>query len=166
MQCWLCDPMAIYASYDASRVQEVGPERACAEWLLRCGAAIRWQTAGPGTFTKDYNALPATLSRDVKIVEIDATDSAIMELGFPHFYGLTELKRIKFKNCRSDRPSAIWQGRRPFTILCFFPQVHDEQVDRHPQRHWRAETRGAGGRVHGQLLSHFSLAFHSPFTRP
>jgi hypothetical protein len=38
--------------------------------------------------------------RDLKIVEIDATDSAVMEAGFPYLQGLTELTRVKFRNCK------------------------------------------------------------------
>jgi len=36
-------------------------------------------------------------------VEIDATDSALMEAGFPYLHQLTDLTRIKFKNCRFSK---------------------------------------------------------------
>ncbi len=41
--------------------------------------------------------------RAKKIVEIDATDSALMEAGFPYLHQLTDLTRIKFKNCRFSK---------------------------------------------------------------
>jgi len=69
---------------DKSRVDEVGPDRACAEWLLRCGAAVKWDT-GSEEWHKDYNSLPPGNFRSMHIVEIDATDSAVMHIGFPHF---------------------------------------------------------------------------------
>lgn len=67
---------------DPSRIKEVGPDRACAEWLLRCGASLRWKNSK--TILNDYNSLPVT-GGGQKIVEIDATDSAIMDCGFSHF---------------------------------------------------------------------------------
>jgi hypothetical protein len=67
---------------DASRIKDVGPDRACAEWLLRCGAGVRWQNSK--SFVKDYNSLPHE-GKSMKIIEIDATDSAVMNVGFPHF---------------------------------------------------------------------------------
>lgn len=69
---------------DESRIKEVGPDRACAEWLLRCGAGVKWDK-GPDEYLRDYNSLPAGNYRALKIGEIDATNSAIMHIGFPHF---------------------------------------------------------------------------------
>lgn len=68
---------------DRSRIEEVGPQRACAEWLLRCGAHVRWE--GLDQFQTDYNKLPSGNFQKFKIAEINADDAAVMELGFPHF---------------------------------------------------------------------------------
>lgn len=68
---------------DESRIKDVGPDRACAEWLLRCGALVKWRNME--SWTKDYNSLPVSGGRLLKVEEIDATDSAIMHIGFPHF---------------------------------------------------------------------------------
>lgn len=46
----------IWNKYDQDRVSAVGPDRACAEWVLRCGGSIQWK--GAATPLKDYNALP------------------------------------------------------------------------------------------------------------
>jgi H+-transporting ATP synthase F0 complex subunit s len=51
--------------------------------LLRCGAAVKWDK-GPEEFLRDYNSLPVG-NYKLHIVEIDATDSAVMNVGFPHF---------------------------------------------------------------------------------
>ncbi|XP_071527715.1 ATP synthase subunit s, mitochondrial isoform X2 [Panulirus ornatus] len=85
---------AVFNKVDENRIKEVGPDRACAEWLLRCGAFVKWQNRG--SWTKDYNSLPATGGRLLKIEEVDATDSAIMHIGFPHFRGCKCIRRIVF----------------------------------------------------------------------
>ena len=72
---------------DADRINDVGPDRACAEWLLRCGAHFRWRSQ-PGWQT-DYNALSPTRKKQY-IEEINADNAAIMDIGFQHF---SELER-------------------------------------------------------------------------
>ncbi|CAL4199034.1 unnamed protein product, partial [Meganyctiphanes norvegica] len=85
----------IFNKYDESRVKAVGPDRACAEWLLRCGASVKWKDRG--SWTKDYNSLPTTGGKKLnKIEEVDATDSAVMHVGFKHFNGCKHLRRIVF----------------------------------------------------------------------
>merc|ERR1719309_1295875 len=61
---------------DQARIKEVGVDRAAAEWLLRCGAGVRW--TGSKKFLHDYNTLLTTNMR-LQIAEIDATEAAIME---------------------------------------------------------------------------------------
>jgi H+-transporting ATP synthase F0 complex subunit s len=87
---------AAFNKYDQSRVDEVGPDRAAAEWLLRCGAAVRWQTGT--SLIKDYNSLPVGNYKNLKIQEIDGTDSAIMEEGFLYLKGLKELRKMSMVN--------------------------------------------------------------------
>lgn len=84
------------SQYEPERVSAVGPDRACAEWLLRCGGGVVWK--GSQTVFKDYNSLPRTSSRSTKIMEIDGTDSCIMIVGFEYLKGLTELRKVKLKN--------------------------------------------------------------------
>ncbi|KAK8735712.1 hypothetical protein OTU49_005280 [Cherax quadricarinatus] len=85
---------AVFNKVDESRIKEVGPDRACAEWLLRCGAFVKWHNSEK--WTKDYNTLPAMSEKLLKIEEVDATDSAIMHIGFPHFRGCKHIRRIVF----------------------------------------------------------------------
>ncbi|KAA0190775.1 hypothetical protein HAZT_HAZT002825 [Hyalella azteca] len=65
--------------------------------MLRCGAALaglllcRWKTHAQ--FTKDYNSLPVGGPR-LTIAEVDATDSAIMNIGFEHFRGCKDIERL------------------------------------------------------------------------
>ena len=63
--------------------------------MLRCGGSVEWSS---GTRITDYNALPAHSPRHIKIMTIDGTDSCIMEHGFQHLRGLTELVKIILVN--------------------------------------------------------------------
>lgn len=67
---------------DYERIKAVGPDRAAAEWLLRCGAKVRFQ--GFDRWHHDYNGLPTGPLGRYKIQAIDATESCIMYRGFDH----------------------------------------------------------------------------------
>ncbi|XP_011488346.1 ATP synthase subunit s, mitochondrial isoform X1 [Oryzias latipes] len=47
---------AVFNKVDHDRIKAVGPDRAAAEWLLRCGAKVRFR--GFDRWHLDYNALP------------------------------------------------------------------------------------------------------------
>lgn len=94
----------IFNKVDESRIQAVGPDRACAEWLLRCGAAVKW--TGAQQYFNDYNSLPPENVK-LHIKEIDATDSAIMGVGFPHLRGLKHLERFIIHKCMYVEDSAL-----------------------------------------------------------
>ncbi|KAG6448869.1 ATP synthase subunit s, mitochondrial [Manduca sexta] len=80
---------------DPDRIKNLGPDRACAEWVLRNGGKIVWAN---GTTLADYNLLPSEDRPVPKVVEIDGTDSSISHYGFPHLKGLTMLKKIILHN--------------------------------------------------------------------
>lgn len=86
-------------------MREVGPDRAAAEWIVRCGGKVRFVN---GVFNynsfcfrfdkfkdkfEDYNTLirvtaeldPAKPSGQVSIVEIDASNSCVSAFGCRHF---------------------------------------------------------------------------------
>ena len=71
---------------DKDRIKELGPDRSCAEWLLRCGATIRWK--GADSWQNDYNTLPqggvASMGK-FRIEEVEAVEAGIMDVGFDHF---------------------------------------------------------------------------------
>lgn len=69
-------------SFDIDRHKLVGPDRNCAEWLMQCGATIKFQ--GHDNHILEYNALPSSNFDKYKIEEIDMTDSTVMLKGFPH----------------------------------------------------------------------------------
>ncbi|KAM8914157.1 ATP synthase subunit s, mitochondrial isoform 3-T3 [Spinachia spinachia] len=85
---------AVFNKVDYERIKAVGPDRAAAEWLLRCGAKVRFQ--GFDRWQHDYNGLPTGVLGKYKIQAIDATESCIMYRGFDHLDGLEHVEEIKF----------------------------------------------------------------------
>lgn len=79
---------------DYERIKAVGPDRAAAEWLLRCGAKVRFQ--GFERWHHDYNALPTGPLGRYKIQGIDATESCIMYRGFDHLGQCYSVENIMF----------------------------------------------------------------------
>jgi H+-transporting ATP synthase F0 complex subunit s len=68
--------------YDRKRVQEIGPDRACAEWLLRCSGSVRFKNWN--SVTADYNAIPSGAPGQCKIEEIRAVKACITSDGFAY----------------------------------------------------------------------------------
>lgn len=84
---------AVFNKVDYERIKAVGPDRAAAEWLTRCGAKVRFQ--GFDRWQHDYNSLPTGPLGQYKIQGIDATDSCIMYKGFDHLDGLQHVEELK-----------------------------------------------------------------------
>nr|XP_012148892.1 PREDICTED: ATP synthase subunit s, mitochondrial isoform X2 [Megachile rotundata] len=82
---------------DEDRVKEVGPDRACAEWLLKNGGFVKWKDV-PELLT-DYNALPKN-GQQYYIEGVDANNAGICDVGFEHFKGCKYVKDIKLENCK------------------------------------------------------------------
>lgn len=89
---------------DVERIVAVGPDRACAEWLLRCGAGVKWK--GIDEYLRDYNAFPPEKIK-LYIQEIDGTESCIMHHGFSYLKGLKHLDRIVLHNCMYLEDTAV-----------------------------------------------------------
>lgn len=81
---------------DADRLALVGPNRTCAEWLLKNGGAVKFQNF-PNKFS-NYNSLPGDMK--LPIVEIDGTDSSIMDIGFDHLKNCDMIENIKLIKCK------------------------------------------------------------------
>uniref|UniRef100_A0A2K5Q940 ATP synthase subunit s, mitochondrial n=2 Tax=Cebus imitator TaxID=2715852 RepID=A0A2K5Q940_CEBIM len=89
---------AVFNKVDYERIRDVGPDRAASEWLLRCGAMVRYH--GQERWQKDYNHLPTGPLDKYKIQAIDATDSCIMSIGFDHMEGLEHVEKIRLCKCQ------------------------------------------------------------------
>lgn len=88
----------IFNSLDVDRRKIVGPERSCAEWLLRNGAKIK--CAKSNKIITNYNLLPDEKDTNaILIEEVDATDSSISHYGFCHFKGCNHIQKLILKNC-------------------------------------------------------------------
>lgn len=105
---------------DHDRIRDVGPDRAASEWLLRCGAMVRYH--GQQRWQKDYNHLPTGPLDKYKIQAIDATDSCIMSIGFDHMgkssticYGKCRWFAMTF-GCTSLTLIVIWVSFSPFSV--------------------------------------------------
>ncbi|XP_062553894.1 ATP synthase subunit s, mitochondrial-like [Armigeres subalbatus] len=81
---------------DTARLKAVGPDRLCAEWLLRNGARAKFVNVQHEQV--NYNLLPNE-NVPVLIEEFDGTDSGIMHIGFDHLKNLTRLRKIRLHNC-------------------------------------------------------------------
>ncbi|XP_050981898.1 ATP synthase subunit s, mitochondrial [Labeo rohita] len=88
---------AVFNKVDYERIKAVGPDRAAAEWLLRCGAKVRFR--GFDRWQHDYNGLPTGPFGRYRIEAIDATESCIMYRGFDHLEGLEHVEEIRFNKC-------------------------------------------------------------------
>ncbi|KAM8920739.1 ATP synthase subunit s, mitochondrial [Pelodytes ibericus] len=88
---------AVFNKVDYERIKDCGPDRAASEWLLRCGAKVRYQ--GFERWQQDYNGLPTGPLNKYKIQAIDATESCIMYRGFDYFDGLKHVEEIKLCKC-------------------------------------------------------------------
>uniref|UniRef100_A0A8C9EV29 Distal membrane arm assembly complex 2 like n=1 Tax=Pavo cristatus TaxID=9049 RepID=A0A8C9EV29_PAVCR len=88
---------AVFNKVDYERIQAVGPDRAASEWLLRCGALVRYQ--GYEKWQQDYSGLPTGPLGKYKIEAINATESCIMYRGFDYLDGLEHVAEIKLQKC-------------------------------------------------------------------
>ncbi|XP_077323726.1 ATP synthase subunit s, mitochondrial [Lithobates pipiens] len=88
---------AVFNRVDYERIKDVGPDRAASEWLLRCGAKVRYE--GFEKWQYDYNGLPTGPLGKYKIQAIDATESCIMYRGFDYLDGLKHLEELKLCRC-------------------------------------------------------------------
>lgn len=83
---------------DKERLSRVGPNRLCAEWILKNGGGVRF-TENPTKLWKDYNHLPAE-NVPFRIKVVDATNSSIMKIGLHHFEGCKNIDTVIFHKCK------------------------------------------------------------------
>lgn len=87
----------IFNSVSKERIKEVGPDRACAEWLLKNGAYVKWKNSSD--YLKDYNVLIAQKGSNY-IQSVEAVNAGITYVGFPYFEGCNHIEEVKLIRCR------------------------------------------------------------------
>uniref|UniRef100_A0A1B6EHG3 Uncharacterized protein n=1 Tax=Cuerna arida TaxID=1464854 RepID=A0A1B6EHG3_9HEMI len=98
----------VFNRVSKSRIDQVGPDRACAEWLMRNGAMVRWK--GQNQFVNHYDKLPKDDDTGkYRLQEVDATESSISHHGFPHFKNCNYVECIKFDRCSYLEDEALHQ---------------------------------------------------------
>lgn len=86
----------IFNKVDQERRKLLGPDRACAEWILRNGGAVKF--IGVENYLSNYNSLPPE-GAVYYIQEVDATEASISHYGFEHFVGCKFIEKIIFHKC-------------------------------------------------------------------
>ncbi|VVC27725.1 Hypothetical protein CINCED_3A003958 [Cinara cedri] len=101
---WVDD---IFNRLDDDRIKEVGPNMACAEWLMKNGAQIRWK--GCEEFVNHYNCLPIkSRGQQFQIEEVYAgRESSISSIGFPFFTGCKNISEVAFVGCHTINDEAL-----------------------------------------------------------
>lgn len=89
---------------DEERRKNLGPDRTCAEWILRNGGAVKWTNSSD--ILSDYNKLPKEGTK-LFLQEVDATGSSIMHQGFRHFQGCDHMSKLVLHKCSYLDDTAI-----------------------------------------------------------
>lgn len=77
----MCDH-SLLCRVDHSRVADVGPDRAAAEWILRLGGSVKFMSYE--SWTTDYNRMPAEPRERVRLEAINASGISITNNGLEH----------------------------------------------------------------------------------
>lgn len=86
----------IFNRVDNERRKLLGPDRTCAEWLLRNGASVKFK--GVQEYLSNYNNLPPE-GTVFYVQEVNATEASITHHGFEHFKGCKFIDKIIFHKC-------------------------------------------------------------------
>nr|AHZ64885.1 ATP synthase subunit s [Tetranychus cinnabarinus] len=78
------------------RIDDVGPEQACAEWLIRNGCEIKWSTSEK--LQVHYEDMP-DINESTWIQGIKGDNSSLMSVGFDHFKSIKGPEKILFRRC-------------------------------------------------------------------
>lgn len=104
---------------DDDRIKEIGPNMACAEWLMKNGAQIRWK--GCNEFVSHYNCLPHTqcgFLYQFKIEQVYAgKEASISHIGFRYFSTCT------LYEYSASRPSKSFRAATDHTVFHVVPGI-------------------------------------------
>lgn len=88
----------VFNRVDEGRIEEFGPDRVAAEWVLRCGGGVKFKHLDKWTW--NYNAIPDGPSRKLALEGIDAKGICVTTGGLQHLVGLQHLKQLNINSCR------------------------------------------------------------------
>jgi len=87
---------------DDDRIKEIGPNLACAEWLMKNGAQVKWK--GCKEYVSHYDCLPNPRSIHLKQFRIEQVyagkEASISHIGFSYFSRFFNIcnKKIRFSD--------------------------------------------------------------------
>ncbi|XP_025202484.1 ATP synthase subunit s, mitochondrial-like [Melanaphis sacchari] len=94
---------------DDDRIKEIGPNLACAEWLMKNGARVRWK--GCKEYVCHYDCLPNITSIHLKQFLIEQVyagrDASISHKGFSYFKNCKNISKVEFDGCDSIDDEAL-----------------------------------------------------------
>ncbi|KAH7639687.1 ATP synthase subunit s, mitochondrial [Dermatophagoides farinae] len=99
----------IFNAVDRKKIEELGPDRAAAEWLIRNGASVIWSSQIDSHNFNDYERLMTKPNEFCgnHIIGIDATESSINYVGFEYLRQLKHLSRIIFNETKYLNDKAL-----------------------------------------------------------
>lgn len=94
---------------DDDRIKEIGPNLACAEWLMKNGAQVRWK--GCKEFVSHYNCLPNITSCNLGQFLIEQVyagkEASISHIGFNYFKNCKNISQVEFVGCNTIDNEAL-----------------------------------------------------------
>ncbi|KAJ7380014.1 ATP biosynthetic process [Desmophyllum pertusum] len=88
----------VFNRVDNGRIEEFGPDRVAAEWVLRCGGGVKFKSIDKWIW--NYNAIPDGPRGKFVLEGINAKGISVTTGGLQHLDGLQHLKELNVNSCR------------------------------------------------------------------
>lgn len=88
----------VFNRVDERRIEEFGPDRVAAEWVLRCGGGAKFKHFDKWIW--DYNAIPDGPKEKLKLEGINAKGISVTTGGLQHLVGLQHLTQLNMNSCK------------------------------------------------------------------
>ncbi|XP_060861901.1 ATP synthase subunit s, mitochondrial-like [Metopolophium dirhodum] len=94
---------------DDDRIKEIGPNLACAEWLMKNGAHVKFK--GCKEYVRHYDCLPntTTVRREQFLIQkvYAGNQASISHMGFSYFKNCKHISEVEFDGCKSINNKAL-----------------------------------------------------------